>query len=94
METARDILVILLAFLSIVVVVLLVILIYQVWSLVRLIRGEVTPILESVRQTTSTVKGTAEFVSETTVLPIIRVASAMAAANRFVRALFGLTSRR
>ncbi len=94
LETIRDVLVVLLAFLSAVVIILLIILIWQVRTLVQVIRGEVTPILETVRHTGNTVKGTADFVSETTVVPLIRVAAAVAAGTQFFRALFGLTGRR
>lgn len=93
METFQDVLLIALFFLTIVVVVLLIVLILQIMQLIRLIRGEVTPILDSVKRTTGTIKGTAEFVSETTVVPIVRAASAMSAVNRFVRAWLGLTRR-
>ncbi len=94
LETIRDILVVLLAFLSAIVIILLIVLIWQVRTLVQVIRGEVTPILETVRHTSNTVKGTADFVSETTVLPLIRLAAAVTAGTRFFRALFGLTGRR
>ncbi|MHB1131944.1 MAG: hypothetical protein ACYC4L_06090 [Chloroflexota bacterium] len=93
METVRDVLIILLFFETLIVIGLLVALLLQVLQLVRLLRGEVAPILDSVRRTSNTVKGTAEFVSDSTVLPLIRVASATAAASRFVRAFLGLARR-
>jgi hypothetical protein len=94
LEGIRDILIIVLFLESLIVIALLIILVWQVMRLVRLLSGEVTPILDSMRRTTSTMQGTAEFVSETTVMPIIRAATAVSAASRFVRSLFGLTSRR
>lgn len=94
LETFRDVLIVFLFVESLVVIALLIILVWQVMRLVSLVSGEVAPILDSVRRTTSTVKGTAEFVSETTVMPIIRVATAVSAASRFMRSLLGLTSRR
>ncbi len=91
MEAVRDWLLVALFLETFITLILLIIVIVQVWQLVRLLRGEVMPILDTVRRTTNTVQGTAEFVSETTVRPLIRAASAMAAATRFVRAFFGLT---
>ena len=93
LEGFRDILIVVLFLESVIVITLLIILVLQVSRLVSLIKGEVTPILSSVKRTTSTVQGTAEFVGETTVMPLIRVVSALAAANRFVRSFLGLSRR-
>ena len=89
----RDILMIVLFLETLIVIGLLVALILQIMQLVRLIRGEVTPVLDSVRRTSNTVKGTAEFIGDSTVRPMIRVVSAVAATTRFVRAFLGLTGR-
>ncbi|MHB1006229.1 MAG: hypothetical protein ACYC3S_11385 [Chloroflexota bacterium] len=93
LEGFRDILIVVLFLESVIVITLLIVLVLQVSRLVSLIKGEVTPILTSVRRTTSTMQGTAEFVSETTVMPLIRVATALAATNRFVRSFLGLSRR-
>lgn len=94
METVRDVLIVALFVESLIVITLLIILIWQISSLVRLLQREVMPILDTARRTTTTVQGTANFVSQKTVMPLIRIASATAAANRFVRALLGLTGSR
>ncbi|MCL4466437.1 MAG: hypothetical protein M1401_08395 [Chloroflexi bacterium] len=93
LEGFRDILIVVLFFLLVVVIALLAVLILQVYQLVRMVRGEVAPILDSMKRTSTTVRGTAEFVGETTVIPLIRVVSTLAAAVRFVRAFLGLTNR-
>ena len=59
-----------------------------------LLKGEVTPILDSTRQTLQRVQGTAAFVSETTVSPIVRVYGAVATARRVLGVLSGVTGRR
>jgi len=63
-------------------------------TLQTLLRGEVTPILESVRQTTDSVRGTTGFVAETTAKPIIRIYGILAGARRVVGVLTGLAGRR
>lgn len=93
LEGIRDILIIVLFVETLIVIGLLVVLILQVMQLVRFMRSEVTPILASVRRTTNTVKGTAEFIGDNTVRPLILIASASAATTRFVRAFLGLTNR-
>jgi len=59
-----------------------------------LLKGEVTPILDSTRQTLQRVQGTAAFVSETAVTPIVRAYSAVAATRRVLGVLSGVTGRR
>jgi hypothetical protein len=93
LEGIQDVLLIALFLSTLIVIALLIVLILQIMQLVRLIRGEVTPLVGSVRRTASTVRGTAEFVGDTAVVPIVRVASALAAINRFVRAWLGLSRR-
>jgi hypothetical protein len=93
LEGIRDVLIIALFFLTLITIGLLIALILQIMQLVRVMRGEVTPILASVRRTSNTVKSTAEFLGDSTVRPLIRVASVVAATTRFVRAFLGLTNR-
>ncbi|MGQ9584466.1 MAG: hypothetical protein ACUVXG_03600 [Anaerolineae bacterium] len=89
METARDIAIIILAVESIVIGGLLIFLIFQVRSLVRLLREELKPILDSTRETVGTVRGTTSFLSETIVSPIVEVAGYVAGLRQAVRALAG-----
>lgn len=59
-----------------------------------LLREEVTPLLQSGRQTVGRIKGTATFASETAVSPIIRVYGVVAGARRFLGVLSGVAGRR
>lgn len=89
MATARDIAIIILALESIVIGVILAILVIQVIRLVKLLREEVLPILHSTQETVSTVRGTADFMSEHIVQPVVKVSSYAAGAREAVRTLFG-----
>ncbi len=75
MGVARDIAIIIVAFESIVIGILLAILVIQVIRLVRMLRNEVLPILNSTQETVGTVRGTATFVSDHLVQPVVKVAS-------------------
>lgn len=93
MGTARDIAIIILAVESIVIGVLLTVLVIQVIRLVKLLREEVMPILNSTQETVSTVRGTASFMSEHLVQPVVKVSSFTAGARRAVGILFGRGKR-
>ena len=58
------------------------------------LRDDVSPLLDSAHQTVRTVRGSAVFVSETAVTPVIRVYSVVAGARRAVGVLAGVTGRR
>ena len=90
MATARDVAIIVLALESIIIGILLVFLILQVQALVRLLREEMRPILDSVNETASTVRGTTAFVSDTVVSPVMRVVGIVSA----VRRIFDVLTRR
>lgn len=91
---ARDISIILLALESIVIGVILAILVIQVIRLVKLLREEVIPILNSTQETVSTVRGTADFMSEHVVQPVVKVSSYAAGVRESARALFGTRNGR
>lgn len=93
MATLRDIAIIILAVETIVLVFLLGVLIFQVLRLIRLLREEIKPILDSTKETVGTVRGTTTFVSETMVSPIISVLSYAAAIGGAVRMLTGRRSK-
>lgn len=88
MGTARDIAIIVLALESIVIGILLAVLVIQVIRLVRLLREEVLPILNSTQETVSTVRGTASFMSDHVVQPVVKVSSYAAGARQAVSTLF------
>jgi hypothetical protein len=87
MATARDVAIIILALESIIIGALLVLLIFQVQGLVRLLREEIRPILDSVNETAGTVRGTTAFVSDTVVSPVMRVAGLISALRRIIDVL-------
>ena len=87
--TIRDIAIIVLALESIVIGVLLVILTFQVWQLVRLLRDEVKPILESTQETVGTVRGTANFLGNHLINPVVRVAGYASGVRQAVRTMAG-----
>jgi hypothetical protein len=72
---------------------LLAVLVIQVIRLVRLLREEVMPILNSTQETVGTVRGTAAFVSDHLVQPMVKVSSYAAGARRAVSMLFGRSGR-
>jgi hypothetical protein len=89
MGTARDIAIIVVAFESIVIGALLAVLVIQVIRLVVLLRDEVLPIIRSTQDTVGTVRGTATFVSDHVVQPVVTVASYTAGARKAASTLFG-----
>jgi hypothetical protein len=58
-----------------------------------LLDSEVTPAARSVRETATQVKGTVQFVSETTVTPIARTYGMVAGVRRIIVVLSGLSRR-
>lgn len=83
----RDIAIIVLAVESLIVGALLIVLIVQLRGLTRMLEEEVQPILESARETATTVRGTTVFVSDTFVKPLISAAGYASAANRVISVL-------
>jgi hypothetical protein len=84
-----DIAIIVLALVTMITSILLAILLFQLQSLTVLLRNEIQPILESINQTTSTVRGTTTFVSDTVVNPVIQIAGYISGVRQGFRALFG-----
>lgn len=91
--TVRDILIIFLALTSIVVWVLLAILIWQIWRLTRMVQYEIKPIIADTKETIATVRGTANFMSENVVSPVLQTSSKAAGYRRTVMALMGQLPR-
>lgn len=87
--TVRDLLIIFLALTSIVVWVLLGILIWQIWRLTRLVQQELKPMIADTKETIATVRGTAQFMSENVVAPVIQTSSKMAGYRRTMQVFMG-----
>jgi len=98
----RDLAIIILALVFILAGIASLLVLWQVWKLIGFVRGTVeqlsvraTDVLVTARgvvgtaqQAARTARGTVDFVSDLVVRPVIDVASAVAAASAFTRALF------
>lgn len=78
----RDIAIVILALESIVVGVLLMLLLWQLRGLTRLLEEEIRPMLDAMRETVGTVKGTTSLVSDTIVSPAIKIGGFAAGLRR------------
>ncbi|MEZ4860941.1 MAG: hypothetical protein R3C14_06520 [Caldilineaceae bacterium] len=85
--TIRDIAIIIIAIQSIVIGLLLGVLIWQIWRLIKMVQSEIKPIIQDAQDTVSTVRGTATFVSDNVVDPVIRTSRTMAGLRRTVQVL-------
>jgi hypothetical protein len=85
--TVRDVAIIVLAVESIVIGALLAFLSLQMYYLVRLIRDEIKPMLDSTNETVNTVRGTTVFLSETVASPVIKGLSYLSALQGIARSL-------
>jgi len=89
----RDIFIIFMAIESLVIGVALTILIIQLAVLTNMLRHEIKPMLESTSETINTVRGTAIFMSERLIEPVVKLNSYVASISRaveIINALFSL----
>ncbi len=93
-ETVRDLFIILLALESLVIGTLLLVLVYQLITLVRMLRDDIKPIIESTQETVNTAKGTATFVSQQVSKPAITALGYTSGIARSLRVLGQMLSRR
>lgn len=93
MATVRDVAIIILAVQSIIIGILLAILVIQVIRLIKMLREETMPILNSTQETLGTVRGTATFVTDHIVQPVVKVSSVFAGLGRAVNTLVGRGGR-
>ncbi|MFP4346143.1 MAG: hypothetical protein ACLFU8_15710 [Anaerolineales bacterium] len=73
-EVVRDIAIVFVAVETFLIGVAVIVLAVQVQLLVKVLREEIQPLLRSVNDTASTVRGTTEFMSDNLVSPVIKVA--------------------
>jgi hypothetical protein len=85
--TIRDIAIIIIAIQTIIIGILLSILIWQVWRLFQLLQTEVQPLLEDTQETVRTVRGTAVFVSDSVIEPVVRTSGNIARWRRIFLSL-------
>jgi hypothetical protein len=92
-ETVRDLFIIFLALESLAIGTLLVILTFQLIMLIRLLRDDIKPMLESTQETMNTVKGTANFVSDQVTKPAIAASGYFSGVARSVSVLLDMLPR-
>jgi hypothetical protein len=85
----RDIFLIFMSLESLLIGAALIVLIVQVASLINLLQNEVRPILNATSETVNTLRGTAEFLGENVVQPVIKLNSYLAGLQRVLE-LMGL----
>ncbi len=88
-DRIRDIFLIFVALESLVIGVALVVLILQMASLINLLQNEVKPILTATSETVNNLRGTAEFLGENVVEPVIKLNGYLAGLQRVLE-LMGL----
>ena len=89
----RDIAVILLAIVSLVMALSLLLMVLAVTRLAGTIQQEIQPLLRSLIETSNTVKGTTQFVSDAVVRPTAKAAGKTIGVVRFARALADAVAR-
>jgi hypothetical protein len=91
-DKIRDIFIIVVALETLVIGVALIVLIVQLASLINLLQNEVKPILHATSDTVNTLRGTAEFLGENVVEPVIKLNGYMAGMTRMLE-LMGLRKK-
>ena len=91
-DKIRDIFIIIVAVESFVIGVALIVLIVQLASLINLLQNEVKPILNATNETVNTLRGTAEFLGENVVEPVIKLNGYMAGLTRMLE-LMGIRKK-
>jgi len=83
-DKIRDIFIIVVALESLIIGVALVVLIVQLASLINLLQNEVRPILKATTDTVNNLRGTAEFLGENVVEPVIKLNGYLAGLYRMM----------
>ncbi len=91
-ERIRDIFIIVLALESLVIGAALIILLIQLAILINLLQNEVRPILEATQETVNNLRGTAQFLGENVVEPVIKLNSYLAGIQRVIQ-LIGMKQK-
>lgn len=80
----RDVFIIVMALESLLIGAALIVLIVQVASLVNLLQNEVRPILAATTDTVNNLRGTAEFLGENVIEPVVKLNSYLAGLQRMI----------
>ena len=91
-DKIRDVFLIVVALETLVIGVALIVLIVQLASLINLLQNEVRPILHATNETVNTLRGTAEFLGENVVEPVIKLNGYLAGLKRMLE-LLGVTPK-
>lgn len=83
-DKIRDVFIIVVALETLVIGVALIVLVIQLASLINLLQNEVRPILNATSETVNTLRGTAEFLGENVVEPVIKLNGYLAAMKRML----------
>lgn len=91
-DKIRDIFIIVVALESLVIGVALIVLVVQLASLINLLQNEVKPILKATTDTVNNLRGTAEFLGENVVEPVIKLNGYLAGLYRMLE-LMGIRKK-
>ncbi len=91
-DKIRDVFIIVVALESLVIGVALIVLVVQLASLVNLLQNEVRPILKATNETVNNLRGTAEFLGENVVEPVVKLNGYLAGLTRMLE-LMGLKKK-
>ena len=91
-DKIRDVFIIVVALESLVIGVAVIVLIVQLASLINLLQNEVRPILAATNETVNNLRGTAEFLGENVVEPVIKLNGYLAGMNRVIE-LMGIKKK-
>jgi len=91
-DRIRDVFIIVVALESLVIGVALIVLIIQLASLINLIQNEVRPILHATSETVNNLRGTADFLGENVVEPVIKLNGYLAGIYRMLE-LMGIKKK-
>jgi hypothetical protein len=83
-DRIRDVFIIVVALESLVIGVALIVLITQLASLINLLQNEIRPILNATNETVNTLRGTAEFLGDSVVEPVIKLNGYLAGLYRML----------
>lgn len=86
----RDLFIILLAMEGMVMGIALIVLVIQLAALINLLQNEVQPIVDNANETVSTVRGTAQFMSQNLVEPVVKVSALAAGIGGVLREVLGI----
>lgn len=91
-DKIRDVFIIVVALESLVIGVALIVLIVQLASLINLLQNEVRPILKATSETVNNLRGTAEFLGENVVEPVVKLNGYLAGLYRMLE-LMGIKKK-